>query len=376
MLKRLVLIVLVIGTLLCIPRISSALQKCSSSGTNQPAVITFVNQTENAVNIFWVNYECKEVSYGSVAAGSSVRQETYDGHEWVLRDVSGNEVARRVASANENIVVTVGETEGDIPSTQPAGSVDFDYRPEGKWQAVEGYDGCKVQATTKKTGLDPFYKKYCDYEGILIASSNKVPDKALQVAWNIMANMLQGHPQIIEQFHKLNMHVGIVAQPEGITMLPEYRFLKDDKQTNWDERARGLGGTPSVPLSSGAEENLLCYKNDPYLGENIFLHEFSHTMKNSGIDLIDPKFSQALQTAYDEARKKGLWADTYAISGVEEYWAEGVQDYFDTNLESIPANGIHNEINTRAELKEYDPTLFGIIDTIFGGFAWSPICPQ
>ncbi|MES2763633.1 MAG: hypothetical protein V4677_15570, partial [Bacteroidota bacterium] len=61
----------------------------------------------------------------------------------------------------------------------------------------------------------------------------------------------------------------------------------------------------------------------------------------------------------------GLWKNTYAISDFNEYWAEGVQDYFNTNLQAIPTDGIHNSINTREELKKYDPLLFKFISQYF-----------
>lgn len=56
---------------------------------------------------------------------------------------------------------------------------------------------------------------------------------------------------------------------------------------------------------------------------------------------------------------------TYAGTNYTEYFAEGVQCWFNLNAESIPANGVHNEINTRSELKAYDPALYAIIKIYF-----------
>lgn len=59
----------------------------------------------------------------------------------------------------------------------------------------------------------------------------------------------------------------------GTTSIPEHRWLGP----SWDQRARGLGGTLAIPISTGGEENLLCWRNrDRYPNEDIFLHEFSH----------------------------------------------------------------------------------------------------
>jgi alpha-glucosidase len=138
---------------------------------------------------------------------------------------------------------------------------------------------------------------------------------------------------------------------------------------------------------SGAEENLLCYPlsssnisapddptTDRYHGENIFVHELSHTIKQMGIEAINPQFRQRVQNAYQHAQDSGLWHDTYSMQDAEEYWAEGVESYFDANLFVHPPNGIHNEINTRAKLKQYDPQLYDLIDEIFHGGSWRPPC--
>jgi hypothetical protein len=45
----------------------------------------------------------------------------------------------------------------------------------------------------------------------------------------------------------------------------------------------------------------------------------------------------------------------------QEYWAEGVQDWYYTNLEADPPNGIHNHVDTRHELLEYDPVLYNLV---------------
>ena len=62
----------------------------------------------------------------------------------------------------------------------------------------------------------------------------------------------------------------------------------------------------------------------------------------------------------------GLFDNTYAASNHEEYWAEGVQAYFGINAEGpVGGDGVHNQIDTRAELQAYDPPLFDLIHGIF-----------
>jgi hypothetical protein len=78
-----------------------------------------------------------------------------------------------------------------------------------------------------------------------------------------------------------------------------------------------------------------------------------------------PDFQKDLDAAYSNAKNKKLWSNTYAIENADEYFAEGVQDWFNANLEANPANGIHNYVNTRAELKDYDPTLYNLLKKFF-----------
>jgi len=81
---------------------------------------------------------------------------------------------------------------------------------------------------------------------------------------------------------------------------------------------------------------------------------------------MQPDFRTRLVKAYSNAIAAGKWKNTDAASNVDEYWAEGVQDWFDVNLTSVPTNGIHNEIHLRAQLQQYDPELAALIAEVFG----------
>ena len=82
------------------------------------------------------------------------------------------------------------------------------------------------------------------------------------------------------------------------------------------------------------------------------IHEFAHAIHSMGLRTVAPTFQSRLSKVYQDAKAKGLWKDTYAISNISEYWAEGVQSWFDTNRQNDSSN---NHVDTRAELKSYDP---------------------
>ena len=103
-----------------------------------------------------------------------------------------------------------------------------------------------------------------------------------------------------------------------------------------------------------------------YRSEDIFLHEFSHGVQEIALTTgAIPSFNARLQNAYSYAKSRGLWANTYAMSTWKEYFAEGVQSYFNVNAYASPPDGIHNKINTRDKLRQYDPTLFGLVKEVF-----------
>lgn len=218
----------------------------------------------------------------------------------------------------------------------------------------------------KSLGLDEFYKKYRDAGGIPVVASEDVPDEALERAKEIALHMLSKRLDIREQLVSNKLRIGVMGRNEVTTDIPEHRDLNTVfPGTDWDTRARGLGATVQRPVSTCAEENLLCYSSDVFAGEDIMVHEFAHSIHLLGISFLEPDFNDKLEALYQQAKDNATWENTYANTNKEEYWAEGVQGWFNVNLESIPSNGIHNHVNTRAELQEADPGLFNLISQYF-----------
>lgn len=232
-----------------------------------------------------------------------------------------------------------------------------------------------ITAPPKLLKLDPFYKKYMDANGIPVISSWRVPDSALVQAWNIVVFMTNDlPPAVLKQMQKVGARVGVMARYEGTTDIPEHAHLAKDTTINWDLRARGLGGDMELPLTTCAEENLLCYQIDKYHAEDILIHEFAHAIHLIGIAPVDSTFNQKLQKYLDNAIAEGRFDDTYAQTDIYEYWAEGVQDWFNVNAEVEKPDGKHNQVNTREELKAYDPDLYNLIHQYFSDFKGSPSC--
>ena len=221
--------------------------------------------------------------------------------------------------------------------------------------------------------LDHFYKKYLDANGIAITASWRVPDSAMVQAWKIITFMTGDLPKnVLDAMVKVHTRVTVMARYEGTTDVPEHAHLKADTTLNWDVRARGLGGDLELPLTSCAEENLLAYQIDKYHAEDILIHEFAHSIHLIGIVQVDTTFNRKLEKLLSQAVANGKYANTYAKTDIAEYWAEGVQDWFNINAEAPKPDGKHNQLNTRKELKKYDPDLYRLMGQYFSEFKGSP----
>ncbi len=234
---------------------------------------------------------------------------------------------------------------------------------------------CVMQRVPEAAGLDPFYTKGCRVDGFWVVANEVVAHAAVLLAGDTVAAIFATDPDLADAIASFGIRLGVIGADQRLTEMPEYRDLYEVfPDTDWDNRARGLGATAERPLVSVGEENLLCLPSDRYLGEDILLHEFAHVIDEQGFSVIDPLFVTALSEAYGRAVDDGTWADTYAAENPYEYWAEGVQSFFGRNLTADPADGIHGPIDTESELAAADPALHALIDGRLGGLDLPPSC--
>ncbi len=222
-----------------------------------------------------------------------------------------------------------------------------------------------------RLSLSPHYSKCVLIEGLPIVSSSKVSNYAILEAAYLIRESIGHRPEILRAMAANRIRFSIMAPAEMTTDLPEHSDLTPREY--WNRRARGLGATAARPAVSCGEENLLCLRGDPYSTENILLHEFAHAIHEMGMNTIDATFDRRLQQAFDLAKSEGLWNGTYAMENRMEYWAEGAQSWFDTNRSNDKE---HGPIDTRAELKIYDPRLALLLTEVFGDRAWRYVRPD
>jgi hypothetical protein len=242
-------------------------------------------------------------------------------------------------------------------------------------ELISNYVKAQILPVPASLGVDPFYTKYVDAQGIPVISSDKVPDDALLVARDIINSMLAKRPDLRAAMIGRKWRTGVIAEVEMTMDIPEYSRMKrpdaprDEPVNQLDRdyhanRSRGLGGNPTT----GAEENLLGYPGTRYYGEHIFVHEFSHAIMGGGIRTVDPAMHAEIGEAYKEAMAAGKYVHPdgrkhYATTNPNEYWAEGVQWWLFSNFGECFAGGIR--VDTPEEFAAYDPKLNELISRVF-----------
>lgn len=211
--------------------------------------------------------------------------------------------------------------------------------------------------------VSPWYVKYVDADGIPVLGSADVSDAALLKARANAVVLMRTLPvSVTATLRGQHNRIVILGLSETVRDIPEYAaaFPGSERDAGyWG----GFGATRDLPITAGTEANVLGNQNL----ENVFVHEFGHTVAELGLGAIDPEFQPQLDAAFARARRLGLWVRTYAGSGVTEYWAEGVQSYFDVNRRG-PAggDGVHNDVDMRFKLDTYDRALFDLLRRVYG----------
>ncbi|CAG2224479.1 unnamed protein product [Mytilus edulis] len=213
----------------------------------------------------------------------------------------------------------------------------------------------------KPNGLDQFYQKYTEAYGIPVIGSDQVSDNALRRACYVVRFMFADNKDVRTSYYKRYGRVAVIGASEGTTDIPEHRWLP--KRLN--ERTRGLGATDYAPVCTAGEENASCFCKDKYFLEDIFVHEIAHGAHLLGAKYAIAGWNKRLIKQFEAAKRKGLWKRTYAMSSSAEYFAEGVQSYFNVNTHLDKTDGVHGPISNQKRLQEYDPELYNLIHEVF-----------
>ena len=309
--------------------------------------LQFFNRSSETADIFWLKEGGERRPNGTLNPGANTVITTTIGHRFVVvgREDHAEETVTADLAVQAFVFKPMGtHAEKDSPLPPPP--------PELK--------------------VSPFHKKFISANGFPIVASEKVSDYALKEAAFLVNMMLAKRPDVRDALIRSGARMCIMAHNEFTTDLPEFAFMAQGNLPEypgipakdfWDARARGTGGSETDPYCSSAEENLLGYPGDPYSTECICIHEFAHCIHLRGMVNVDPTFDHRLRETYNKAMKAGLWKGKYAATNHHEYFAEGVQSWFDNNRFN---DHDHNHVHLRSQLIEYDPGLAAMCREVFG----------
>ncbi len=236
--------------------------------------------------------------------------------------------------------------------------------------------GCSATpaAPPSALGLDSFYGKYLSAKGVPVVASAKVADLAVQRACAVTAAMTAMRDDVLQAMIGYRLRVAIIATSETLTSIPEYRDLPVAyPQTDWSTY-RGLAATLARPVTSTAEENVLCLSSNTSPSESILVYTLAHAARLGASQTV-PAFDGNLRGTWSTSIDSGLWANTSAALDATEYWALGTLAWYDAAAAANPANGSRNQIHTRAELKAYDPMLTAFVMQFFPEVDLPVHCP-
>ncbi len=299
-----------------------------ASDASERPKLQIINGSSETIEIFWIKSPDERISNGKIGPNKNKIITTTLGHQFVI---AGHATG----------------TETKVTSEVP----------------IQAY---------RFGGIPSIYTQQTTAQGLPVVASEKVNPFALREAVYLVDLMLAKRSDVRMAMIKSGSRLCIMAYNEFTTDLPEWEWLAEEPIPGFagisardyrDARARGMGGSSTDPYCSCAEENLLAYPGDPYSTESILIHELAHNIHLRGMNNVDPTFDTRVAAAYNAAKSVGLWKGKYASVNHHEYFAEGVQSWFDDNREN---DHDHNHVNTRAELVEYDPRLASLCQEVFG----------
>lgn len=231
-----------------------------------------------------------------------------------------------------------------------------------------------VTTTSTTSTTSPPYGTYAPLmeQWVLIGplyttGSEAVNALALESAGRMAEAMLAGRPDVADTLQQAGALTGVFAPTETVCNLLYFADLAGMQIC--EDATGGLGGVPGRPATGCSEKNVLALPDDPFGrgsrpdGENVCVHELSHTFMNVG--LTDAEREAIRQRFAQVSADPGVWAGTFALTNADEFWAEATQAYFCANPEV--ANFNHNGVNCAEELAAADPDTYLLVDTVYRG---------
>jgi hypothetical protein len=256
----------------------------------------------------------------------------------------------------------------------------FQLKPEQDWRYRPLRSQPSVGPPPAKFKIDPYYTKFTYAREFWVLGSKHVRDDALLKANDLIRKMFAYRHDILKALIADGARLVVLGSEEKLSDLPELAEMKG--QAGFDE-VRYLDYTPKLKIMVVPEENVLGLSNDPFAGRCMVISvvakalyqvtglrppipNFDRRPDRQQYELrvkrMDSEFDHRLGKLYDDAVSKVLWQGTAAARNRVEYWAAGVEAYFNAAGRGDAPNLADGPITTRESLKAYDPGLYALVD--------------
>ncbi len=240
---------------------------------------------------------------------------------------------------------------------------------------IQDADGNKAEAQKLNVDYESYYtQSYTSKVGIEVISSDNVKESSLEIAASQIDHMLSapGAKGIVDELVENGAALALYGPDENAYFIPEHRNAWDPEMYY----VEGYGGSMyNDCVSSIAEKNVIRVLEDPieanntsYRNENILIHEFGHSVKLCGMDMMeDQSLHDEFMALYNSRKRQGRWPNSYAIGNSDEFFATMCTIWFSVMSESKDGSwdGVRGPVNTREELKLYDPETYEFFAKIF-----------
>ncbi len=256
----------------------------------------------------------------------------------------------------------------------------FQLSPQRDWTYKPLRSQPSVEAPPERFHADRYYKKLTLAREFPIFGSSKVSDEALLAANDIVRKMFAYRHDVLKAMIVDGARLVVLGRDERLSDLPEY--LASANVPGFDD-VRYADYSPDRKLMVVPEENVLGLGSDRFAGKSMVVSVFakgSYRLTSTRpvdpdfekrpqkqqyelrVKRLDIEFDRTLQSLLEDAKARGLWRGTAASRDAAEYWAAGVEAYFDAAGDGHAPESASRPVTTRETLKAYDPSLFVFIE--------------
>ena len=266
----------------------------------------------------------------------------------------------------------------------------FKLSPQNDWRFSPMQKQPSVIEPPAKFAFPEFYTKFTWAREFPVLGSAKVNEEAMLIANDTIRKMFAYRHDLLKVLINDKARVVVLAKGERLTDLPEFA---DEREQARPAMARHFDYTADKKVIVVPEENLLGGTADPAAGRCLLVGQMAKAVytvaaarevderyltvrrdsqqyeqrliwdkSSERIPRMDVQFDLRMREVFAEAAQRGLWRGTPAARSPVEYWATGVEAYFDAAGLGYPPVDAPRPVTNREELKAYDPALFKMVD--------------